>query len=84
MDRAKLVAFLLESSGKCSSCGTAAWEWEADRYAYEPAVQQCWGCYLKEISRDETDGMAGARIALVPKEQAARDREHRSVRRGRA
>ena len=64
------MAFLLESAGKCQSCGTAGWEWEADRYAYETAVEQCWGCYLKEISHGDTEGMAGARVTLVPKDVA--------------
>lgn len=81
-DRAKLIAYLLEQSGKCQSCGTAEWEWEEDRFAYEPSVLQCWGCYLKELSREDTEGMLGARISLVPKDVAARMREQPKKRPG--
>jgi hypothetical protein len=74
-DRAKLVAHLLEQGSKCQSCGTAAWEWEEDRYAYEPSVHQCWGCYLKEFARDDIQGVAGGRVILVPKHVAAKQRD---------
>lgn len=81
-DRAKLVAYLLEQSSKCQSCGTAEWEWEEDRYAYEAAVHQCWGCYVKEFSREDAEGMLGARITLVPKDIAARQRDMPKSRQG--
>jgi len=29
----------MEKAARCQMCGTADWEWEADRYAYEPAVR---------------------------------------------
>jgi len=74
-DRAKLVAWLVESGSKCPSCGTAEWEWEEDRYAYEPAVHQCWGCYLKELSSDDASGLAGGRIVLQPKNVASELRD---------
>lgn len=78
-DRAKLLAYLLESADRCSGCGTAGWEWDADRHAYEAAVHQCWGCYVKEFSREDTEGMLGARIVLLPKlaAQAARESPRR-------
>ena len=70
------MAWLLESGSKCPSCGTSDWEWEEDRYAYEPATVQCHGCYLKEISRDEASDLPGSRITLMPKllAQASRDK----------
>jgi hypothetical protein len=34
---------------KCALCGTADWEWEEDRFAYEPVLHQCWGCYYKSV-----------------------------------
>lgn len=74
-DRAKLIAWLIESGAKCPTCGTADWEWEEDRYAYEPILHQCHGCYLREISSEEAQGVAGGRMALVPKEVAKRMRE---------
>lgn len=70
-DRAKLMAYLLESSTRCPSCGTSSWEWDEDRYAYSPLTVQCMGCYIKEISRED-DSPPGSRVTLVPKEQAAR------------
>jgi hypothetical protein len=66
-DRAKLTAYLLESNAKCQMCGTADWEWEEDRFAYEPAQKQCWGCYTKEISREGSNTLPGSTITLVPK-----------------
>lgn len=60
------MAWLLESGSKCPSCGTAQWEWEEDRYAYEPATVQCHGCYLKHVS-NEDNPMPGSRIVLLPK-----------------
>ena len=81
-DRAKLIAYLLESSSKCQQCGTAAWEWEEDRHAYEPTVVQCWGCYYKDLTREDAEGMLGARISLVPKESAVRLREQPKRRPG--
>ncbi|CAB4194547.1 hypothetical protein UFOVP1264_2 [uncultured Caudovirales phage] len=69
-DRAKLVAFLLESSSRCSMCGTAEWEWNEDKYAYEPINKQCWGCYRKEMAREESDTLPGSTITLVPKHHA--------------
>lgn len=65
------MAYLLESSARCQSCGTAAWEWEEDRYAYTPLTMQCMGCYVKEVARED-DAPPGARITLVPKDQAER------------
>lgn len=81
-DRAKLVAYLLESGSKCQSCGTADWEWEEDRYAYEPVVHQCWGCYLKELSKDDAVDMPGGRIVLQPKAVASRLRDQPKRRPG--
>lgn len=78
-DRAKLVAWLLESGSKCPSCGTAQWEWEEDRYAYEPATVQCHGCYLKEVFQETDETLPGSRVVLLPKE-AAEAARHRGSR----
>jgi len=69
------MAYLLESGSKCQSCGTAEWEWEEDRFAYEPVVHQCWGCYVKELSKDDAADLAGASVVLQPKAVAARLRD---------
>lgn len=69
-DRAKLMAYLLESSARCQSCGTSAWEWDEDRYAYTPLTITCMGCYVKDIARED-DAPPGSRVTLVPKDRAA-------------
>lgn len=71
-DRAKLVAYLMESSERCTMCGTAPWEWDNDRNAYEPIQHQCWGCYVKDGADIEANSMPGSRITLVPRKQAER------------
>lgn len=69
-DRAKLAAYLLESNERCQMCGTADWEWQEDRYAYEPMPKQCWGCYLKDRATDENDRLPGSTMTLVPAKEA--------------
>jgi len=69
-DRAKLAAFLLEHNSRCQLCGTADWEWEEDRNAYEPMAKQCWGCYIKDSSTDENDRLPGSTMTLVPVKEA--------------
>lgn len=73
-DRAKLAAYLMESAARCVSCGTAAWEWEEDPYAYEAMPMQCHGCYIKEVSA-EPDSQPGTRITLLPKRRAQEIRD---------
>lgn len=70
VDRAKLVADLLEASSRCQLCGTSPWEWEADQFAYEPAQETCRGCYLKESAEDDVSSTRGTRIVLIPKRVA--------------
>ena len=82
-DRAKLIAYLLESSSKCQSCGTSDWEWEEDWYAYEPITVQCHGCYIKEMAREDDASLAGARVTLVPKQVAQAMREQPNRVKGR-
>jgi hypothetical protein len=74
-DRDKLRAYLLERSQRCTMCGTAGWEWDADRYAYEPKVEICMGCQMKDLMREEASS-PGSSIILVPKERAQAMREH--------
>lgn len=72
-DRAKLLAHLLEEASRCSSCGTAAWEWEDDRFAYSATAVVCQGCFhLEAAAEDATDAPPGARMVLVPKGHTAR------------
>lgn len=51
-DRAKALGFMAYEGEKCALCGTADWEWEEDRFAYEPVLHQCWGCYYKSVYHD--------------------------------
>lgn len=65
-DRAKTLAFMLEQGSKCGMCGTAEWEWEADRRAYEPVEKFCMGCYLRHMANEDSGSMPGTTIALEP------------------
>ena len=65
-DRAKALAFVMESSEHCSMCGTAAWEWEENPHAYDAEEKQCKGCYLKGVYSDSSDTrIKGATVVLV-------------------
>lgn len=49
-------------------CGTAQWEWDEDRFAYEPVEKFCQGCYLT-ASADDPDpnrNKDGITIQLLP------------------
>ena len=65
-DRAKTLAYLIEHGSKCGMCGTAEWEWEHDRRAYEPVEKFCMGCYLKSMAGEESGQMPGTTITLEP------------------
>lgn len=56
-------------------CGTAGWEWEENRYAYDVQEVFCPGCYRKEVSA-EGDKLPGTRIELVPVTKELRDRQY--------
>lgn len=77
------MAFLMESAARCQSCGTSAWEWEEDRFAYTPVTVQCMGCYIKDVARED-DAPPGSRVTLIPKEQADKftDRPNRLPKAG--
>jgi hypothetical protein len=72
--RAKVVAYLLEQSETCQLCGTAGWEWEENRYAYDVEEVFCPGCYRKEVS-SEGDKLPGTRVELVPATRELRDKQ---------
>lgn len=65
-DRAKALAFLVEKGLRCDLCGTAEWEWQQDRRAYEPVEKFCMGCYLKHMANEGSNSMPGTTIALAP------------------
>lgn len=70
-DRAKALAFQIEKSSKCVLCGTAEWEWEENKRAYEPIEKFCMGCYLKSIAGEDSGSMAGTTVTLVPTSSVA-------------
>jgi hypothetical protein len=68
-------AVALDRSERCTMCGTAEWEWQADFYAFEPMHTTCRGCQLKEaLSKateiDKTQLPMGTTIRLFTKESA--------------
>ena len=64
--RAKHIAYLVEEAEHCQLCGTASWEWEENRFAYEPEEQFCQGCYMKEVAGEGRNTLPGTTINLVP------------------
>jgi hypothetical protein len=67
-DRAKTLAFALEQATRCSSCGTAPWEWEENRFAYTAVEELCQGCYQKSVFTDtqSNKSLPGTNVRLVP------------------
>ena len=59
---------MLEKAERCVMCGTAPWEWDEDRFAYEPIEKLCRGCYLKEMAHDPdpSRNTAGITMELSP------------------
>lgn len=70
-DRAKVVAYLVESAERCDFCGTAPWEWDENKYAYEAVDHFCPGCYQKSVfSSGESNSLPGTNVKLIPVTQA--------------
>jgi hypothetical protein len=66
-DRAKTIAFAIESSERCSLCGTAPWEWEQDKFAFTAVDEFCQGCYQKSIFSDtQGSSLPGTNVKLIP------------------
>jgi hypothetical protein len=71
VDKAKLVAYMVEKGSRCIMCGTADWEWDpkrgGNRRAYETVEKFCPGCYAKAAARTSDTGrnMDGITIELV-------------------
>lgn len=63
--RAKHLAAMLFESDMCQLCGTAQWEWEENRFAYEAEEQFCQGCYIKAVSSEDRNSLPGTTINLV-------------------
>jgi hypothetical protein len=66
-DKAKVIAFILEKAARCSSCGTAPWEWENNKFAYTAVDELCQGCYQKTVYQDTMGKpLPGTNVKLVP------------------
>jgi hypothetical protein len=77
-DRAKALAFAIEEGQRCQMCGTAPWEWDENKYAYEPTAQLCKGCYLKDTAQEDSKNLPGTTVVLVPSSAiTSEDRERR-------
>ena len=66
VDRAKALAYAVEKSLRCTMCGTAKWEWEDNRFAYEPVENRCQGCYVKDVVAEDSGRNPGVTIELLP------------------
>lgn len=84
-DRAKVLAFSLERAGRCSSCGTAGWEWEQDEHAYTVTEDMCRGCYLRAVAAEQrrasTSNTPGVTLVLTPRARHAEPAPGRGRRR---
>lgn len=67
------MAFKVDESQRCQMCGTAEWEWAADRFAYEPVQKRCHGCYLKDISQEDGQTTPGTNVVLLPPSQVTEE-----------
>lgn len=66
-DRAKVLAYALESSLRCTMCGTAPWEWEENKFAFTAVDEFCQGCYQKAVFSDtQGSSLPGTNVKLVP------------------
>lgn len=68
-DQAKALGWMGEKRQACSQCGTAGWEWEANRLAYSAEPYVCLGCMAIEQTRkdnaEQAKRMPGMHIRLV-------------------
>lgn len=80
-DRAKALAFEIEESLRCAMCGTAQWQWDENRYAFEVVPHDCPGCYQKEYLQDSADKRPGRTLELQPTGTMESARRHLSEQR---
>lgn len=66
VDRGKALAFAIEEGLRCQMCGTADWEWDENKHAYEPIAKLCHGCYLKDTASDDSKNLPGTSVVLEP------------------
>lgn len=75
----KVLAWLAEEAQRCNMCGTADYEWDADKFAYVAHVNVCRGCALREQSSDLAKDVPGGSVVLLSGEakKAALDEQRR-------
>lgn len=76
-DRSKVMAYFLEKSLECSSCGTAGWQWDPEQgghpLAFEAVATTCPGCARRDIAREmkgKGPNAPGEHMSLVPRAAA--------------
>lgn len=61
----------VDAQRQVCACGTRRAEWDSDSTAYVGFIDQCPGCELIEMERQNVpEGMKGAKVGLMPKWQA--------------
>jgi hypothetical protein len=75
-DQEAALLWQAEEDQRCRSCGTAAWEWEENFFAYQASQQVCRGCAVldgvrKDLNRpvhggkSQADMVPGLQLSLV-------------------
>jgi len=86
-DRAKTLAYAMESAQRCTMCGTAPWEWEENKFAFTAVEEFCQGCYQKSVFQDQQgSSLPGTNVRLIPTtprltaQMAIKARRHRRLK----
>lgn len=72
-DQGKAIAWQIEQSERCPTCGTFHWEWGTEDEPIEAYVAdgfRCMGCAAREIEQDrrkDEPDTPGVRLVLYPK-----------------
>ena len=76
-----MVAVALERADRCTMCGTAAYEWDEDPYAYEAVSFSCPGCLRRETLQEDSASGAGKGVSVRLLSSAAADRARADIER---
>lgn len=61
-----MLAFQMEKALRCVMCGTAEWEWDRNRHAYEAVDRFCHGCWHRDSRAKERENQPGVTVELAP------------------
>lgn len=74
LDQDKAISWRREQAKVCPTCRTRKAEWAADKTAYIGHIEQCPGCEVLEMERENLqdveqrgNGAKGLQVTLVPK-----------------